>query len=123
VFENYDAIGRYRTALLNGEPIDASASMTEQIILTEERRSDDEDFTELVDDALDFTQRIGQTEQFAFCGSKQLTSYALGREVDESCVKEDLQNGLIEANMTIGDVIRNVVLDDLARRRDAAGGI
>jgi Protein of unknown function (DUF1592)/Protein of unknown function (DUF1588)/Protein of unknown function (DUF1595) len=123
VFENYDAVGRHRDALLNGEPVDASTAMNEQIILPEERRDDDEDFTERVADALDFTQKIGQTEQFAYCGSKQLTSYALGLEVDESCVKEDLQNGTINSDMTIGEVIRNVVLDDLTRRRVAAGGI
>jgi hypothetical protein len=123
VFENYDAVGRYRTALVSGDAVDASTTMTEQVILTEERRGDDEDFTEPVADALDFIQKIGQTEQFAFCGSKQLLSYALGREVDESCVKEDLEAGVIRADMTIGDVIRNVVLDDLARRRGAAGGL
>lgn len=123
VFENYDAVGRHRNTLLNGEAIDASTAMNEQIILPEDRRDDDEDFTERVADALDFTQKIGQTEQFAYCGSKQLTSYALGQEVDDSCVKEDLQNGTINADMTIGEVIRNVVLDDLTRRRVAAGGI
>ncbi|HTV26011.1 MAG TPA: DUF1592 domain-containing protein, partial [Polyangiaceae bacterium] len=123
VFENYDATGRYRTTLYSGEAVDASTTMTEQILLPEERRDDDEDFSEPVRDALDFIQNIAQTDQFAFCGSKQLMSYALGREVDESCVKEDVQAGLVRADMTIGDVIRNVVLDDLARRRDATGGL
>jgi hypothetical protein len=123
VFENYDAVGRYRTALLNGDGVDASTTMTEQVILPEERRSDDEDFTEAVSGAIDFVNQINQTEQFAFCGSRQLLSYSLGREVDESCVEEDLEAGRIRADMTISDVIRNVVLDDLARRRDASGGI
>lgn len=123
VFENYDAVGRYRTALSNGDAVDASTTMTEQVILPEANRADDEDFTEGVDGALDFVQQIAQTEQFAYCGSKQLLSYALGREVDESCVKEDLEAGVVRADMTISDVIRSVVLDDLARRRDASGGI
>jgi hypothetical protein len=123
VFENYDAVGRYRTALLNGDVVDASTTMTEQVILPEESRNDDEDFTEAVSGAIDFVNQINQTEQFAFCGSRQLLSYSLGREVDESCVEEDLEAGRIRADMTISDVIRNVVLDDLARRRDASGGI
>lgn len=123
VFENYDAVGRYRTSLSNGDGVDASTTMTEQVILPEESRDDDEDFTEAVSGAIDFVNQINQTEQFAFCGSRQLLSYSLGREVDESCVEEDLEAGRIRADMTISDVIRNVVLDDLARRRDASGGI
>lgn len=123
VFENYDAIGRHRTSLLSGAAVDASATMQEQVIMTPEQMDADPDFTESVNGALDFTSRVGQTEQFAYCGTKQLLSYALGREVDESCVEEDLQSGVIEQNMTIREVIRNVVLDDLTRRRDVAGGI
>jgi hypothetical protein len=123
VFENYDAVGRHRATLLNGEPVDASTSMTEQIILPEERRGDDEDFTESVAGALEFVELISRTDQFAFCGSRQLLSYTLGRDVDESCVREDLEAGLLRSDMTIGDVIHNVVLDDLARRREAAGGM
>ncbi len=123
VFENYDAIGRYRNTLLNGTPIDASASMTEEIVLPEARRADDEDFTESVANAIDFSELIGETDQFAYCGSKQLTSYALGLEVNEQCVKQDRESGLITPDMTIREVIRNVVLDDLARRRTASGGI
>jgi hypothetical protein len=123
VFENYDAIGRYRTTLLSGTPVDASASMQEQFVLAPEQYSEDEDFTQVVTGAIDFANRIGGTDQFAFCGSKQLLSYALGRDVDESCVKEDLEQGTIDRDMTISEVIKNVVLDDLTRRRDLEGGI
>jgi hypothetical protein len=122
VFENYDAIGRYRTELLTGQPVEAAATMQEQVVLAPEARENDEDFTELVTGAVDFAARMAQTEQFAFCGSRQLLSYALGRDVDESCVKEELQRGAIHREMTISEVIRNVVLNDLTRRRDPEGG-
>lgn len=123
VFENYDAIGRYRTMLLTGQAVDASATMQEQVVLAPEAYSADEDFTEVVTGAVDFATRMGATDQFAFCGSKQLLSYALGRDVDESCVKEDLEQGDIYREMTIAEIIRNVVLDDLTRRRALEGGI
>jgi hypothetical protein len=97
--------------------------MQEQIVLTPEQTAADADFTELVTGAVDFTTRIGQTDQFAFCGSKQLLSYALGRDVDESCVREDLEQGEIDRDMTISEIIRSVVLDELTRRRDVQGGI
>jgi hypothetical protein len=122
VFENYDAIGRYRTTLLTGQPVDATATMQEQFVLRPEAREDDEDFIEVVTSAVDFATRMGETDQFAFCGSKQLLSYALGREADESCVKEDLAQGAIDREMTISEIIRNVVLDDLTRRRGPEGG-
>jgi hypothetical protein len=122
VFENYDAIGGYRTTLPSGEAVDASATMQEQVVLPEDQFDSDPDYTEHVSSALQFTQLIAETEQFAFCGGKQLLSYALGHDVDESCVKEDLQRGAIRSDMTIQDVVRYVVLDDLTRRRETAGG-
>lgn len=122
VFENYDAIGRYRTELLTGQPVEADATMQEQFVLTPEARDADDDFTEVVSGAVDFATMMAETDQFAFCGSKQLLSYALGREVEESCVHEDLNRGAIYREMTISEVIRNVVLDDLTRRRDPEGG-
>jgi hypothetical protein len=123
VFENYDAIGRYRTMLLSGQAVDASATMQEQVVLSPDTFSADEDFTEVVRGAVDFAGRMGQTDQFAFCGNRQLLSYALGRDVDESCVKQDLEQGTIHRDMTISEIIHNVVLDDLTRRRDLEGGI
>jgi hypothetical protein len=117
VFENFDAIGRYRESFPNGELVDASATMQESSIFTEDRLALDEDFTELVTGAREFIDYIGETDQFAFCASRQLYSYALGRPVDESCVERDLDAGLIRREMTIGEVIKNVVLDELTRTR------
>ncbi len=67
-FENYDAIGRYRT-LENGKPIDAKT----EIIATETLNGP-------VRDAIDMVEKLAGAEEVQRCVATQWLRFALGRE-------------------------------------------
>jgi hypothetical protein len=111
--ESYDAIGRFRTTDKNGAPIDASSDMNEAVVLAEVAHSADPDDVQHVNGPLEFVSGVAQTDVFARCGQRQMLSYAVGREVDDSCVEHE---GL-SLNMTIKDIFRKIVLSDAMRQR------
>lgn len=111
--ESYDAIGRFRTTDKNGAPIDASSDMSEAVVLAEAAHSADADDVQHVNGPLEFVSGVAQTEVFALCGNRQLLSYAVGRDVDSSCVEPEG----VSLNMTIKDIFRKIVLSDAMRKR------
>jgi hypothetical protein len=111
--ESYDAIGRFRLTDKNGAPIDASSDMSEAVVLAEAARAADADDMHHVTGALEFVNGVAQTDVFALCGNQQMLTYAIGREVDQSC----LDGSGVSLTMTIQDILRKLVLSDAMRKR------
>jgi hypothetical protein len=113
--ETYDAIGRFRTTDKNGAPINASSEMSEAVVLAKAAHTADADDMHPVNGPLEFVNGVAQTDVFALCGNQQMLSYAIGREVDESCVDHEG----VSLNMSIKDIFRKIVLSDAMRKRAA----
>lgn len=98
-FENFDAIGRYRT-LDHGLPVDASGEFPQS------------DGTQLpVADAVEFAQAASSSEIVARCMLRKYYSYAMGykeRDVDAAAV-EALYESFRTSGFKLRDLILNVV--------------
>jgi ribose 1,5-bisphosphokinase PhnN len=87
--------------------------MSEAVVLAEAARAADADDMHHVTGALEFVNGVAQTDVFALCGNQQMLTYAIGREVDQSC----LDGSGVSLTMTIQDILRKLVLSDAMRKR------
>lgn len=96
-FEHYDAAGQHRTTD-HGEPVDASASLT----IDGESAS--------FDGALEFSQRIAESQAARHCFATQYLRYAYGRRENggDSCTLDYLADQLGEEGYAVKDMIMDL---------------
>jgi hypothetical protein len=107
-FESFDAIGRYRTTEVNGEPIDASGTLV---------GSDaDGSFA----GAAELMDRLGKSRQIHDCMAHQVFRYAEGRrpESEDACTMGTLTGA---ENRSIADLLVDIATSDAFRFRRVEG--
>jgi hypothetical protein len=109
-FENYDAIGRYRSSE-NDKPIDASA----KIINAEDAEGD-------VDGALELAEVLADSEIMKRCFTTQVTRYAMGRgeTPEDACAIEATSATSSGEAPTIRDILLAVTQRPTFLRRKVA---
>jgi hypothetical protein len=103
--ENYDAVGVWREED-NGQPIDASGELPDG---------------QTFDGAQELSLVLQEDPRYTKCVTKKLLAYALGRSVGRAdrCFVEDIQTRLESSNMSLRQLIVEIVLHDVFR---TAGG-
>jgi hypothetical protein len=106
-FENYDAIGRFRSSE-NGRPIDASGELV-----------DTRDIDGRFDGALDLAAKLAQSSEVRQCVTKQWFRFALGRlEADgDRCSLEAAGETFEATNLDVRELLVAVVMSDAFRHR------
>lgn len=101
LFENYDAIGKYRTEL-DGEPIDARVDFSKMASFDGE-----------YENAVSFVEALAERPEFVQCVTRHLLAYGTGegglRSTD--CEVQQVTASLSEQS-SLGDVVRAVVRSD-----------
>ena len=113
-FEHYDALGAWR-ARDNGQPVDASGSLTlpggETLTFT---------------DGVDFVQQLAASDRARDCYALHWTRYALGDRIDATIPElQSIQRGFRE-NDSVEDLLVSIVGSDLFRNGSTSltsGGI
>ena len=108
-FEHYDALGAWR-ARDNGQPVDASGSLTlpggETLAFA---------------DGVDFVRQLAASDRARDCYALHWTRYALGDRIDESAPElQTIQRGFRE-NDSVEDLLVSIAGSDLFRSGRAAG--
>jgi hypothetical protein len=105
-FENFDAIGAYRT-MENGLAIDASGEIIEGPA----------DLAGPFNGALELGQRLAQSRAAADCLSNQWFRFALGRmeAVDDACSLKAIRQGFDASGRNVRDLIVAIVKSDAFR--------
>lgn len=104
-FENYDAIGAYRTVDGNQE-VDATGELT----------SVSDDLAGPFTGAIELSERLGNSEDVAYCLANQWFRFALSRieSNDDACALESIYRGF-EQTGNIRDLLSAIVLSDAFR--------
>lgn len=98
LFENYDAIGKYRTEL-DGEPIDASVDFSKNA-----------SFDGTYEDAVTFTNSLSERQEFVACVSRHLLAYGTGSEgLSTTDCEIKAAASSLSTSSTLADVVRAVV--------------
>jgi hypothetical protein len=98
VFENYDALGRYRTEE-NGCAVDATGSFPTS------------DFGSEVNDAIELSEALANSSQVATCMSEHLFRYSLGRGTNRADACE-LQ--VLGEQLGSGDSLQDLIVEMVA---------
>lgn len=98
-FEHYDAIGRYRTELSNGAPVDSSAD----VVVAGE-----------VTDAVQMLSKMADDEKVTQCVAEQMMTYALGRRLGEldECELEEIHTQFTDADLSLVAPFEAIALSD-----------
>ncbi|MEM9067035.1 MAG: DUF1592 domain-containing protein [Myxococcota bacterium] len=106
--ENFDAVGSWREDD-NGEPIDSFGELP-----------DGQTFT----GAHELAEILVNDERFAACVGENLTTYALGRSLraQDYCIVDDIVSRTEESELTLRNLLVEIVADDVFRNVGAAGG-
>ena len=105
-FENYDAAGRYRTTDHDGEPVDASGEVTATV-----------DADGPVEDAIELSRRLAQSQELEQCVVRQWFRYAVGRSsAGDRCHVTQLRQQL-GADFQLRDLVMAIVTSDPFRFR------
>jgi hypothetical protein len=110
-FENYDALGRYRSTI-GGQPIDASWQLAYS-----------PEITGATKDALALAGRLAGSAQVAACVVYKMASYAAGSALttDDSCKLVALRRGLSQSGGNLATLFRDVAAWPALRvRQDGA---
>lgn len=115
-FENYDAVGRYKTRAADGSEIDNSGNVLNSDVEGEFRGP------------VELAQRLAQSRDVRFCFAKQWFRYALGRDpqVDEKTPRDDcslgaVANALAEGKGDVRQALLILVTSDAFRYRQGEG--
>lgn len=113
LFENYDPIGKFRTAYGNGETIDPSgfyASLSE---------SDLDQEGDLAD-SLAFSVLLSQSDVAAECLAKNMMQYALDRSVEDDPQSfEGVMSTFMQSNYRLKDLVMAIVQSDAFTQQGA----
>lgn len=103
LFENYDPVGKYRTAYGNGEAIDPSgyyASLSESDL---DQQGD-------LADSLAFSVLLSQSDVAAECLAKNIMQYALDRSVEDDPQSfEGVMSIFVQSNYQLKDLVMAIV--------------
>ena len=112
-FENYDAIGAYRTTE-NGAPIDASGEIVNAAA----------DTAGTFDGVVDLGQKLAASRQVSDCVADQWFRFALGRmeSNDDACAMAAIQAGFASSGGNIRQLLKQIVLSDAFTHVRAVGG-
>jgi len=113
-FENYDAIGRWRTDE-NGLPVDASGSLD---------GLDDTEQSGPYDGVVEMSERLLASTDFRECMAHQWTTFALGREPSEAdeCAMEEIRRTLSTDGGDLREMLIAIAVSDAFRFRVVDGG-
>jgi hypothetical protein len=109
LFENYDALGRFRAQYSSGATIDASASVMASPQLTGR-----------VNNIVDLADRLTGAPDFHGCAVQKVLGYALGRHDEGSprhCEVVAAQDRLMKSGGTVVELFRSVALSTALRTR------
>jgi hypothetical protein len=111
LFENYDAIGRYRTEA-DGEPVDASWDVERPQSLAGPTAN-----------AIALVDRLARNPEVAACTTEQLLAYAVGTPLeDAACMTDDiLLEGEDPSALTPVEIVRRIALSAALRVRVEGG--
>ena len=111
-FENYDAVGRYRTEE-DGKPIDASGSIARS------------DVSGAFDGAVEMSKKLAQSHEVERCYAKQWFRYAYGRgeSAEDTCTLAALGDQLADTGGDIKELIVALTQTDAFLFRKAGGAL
>ena len=112
VFESYDAVGRFRTAVA-GSPVDTSA---EGIF--------PDSLSGHLANAADMLGRLAKSPEASLCAAKQALSYSLAKGValpSELCVAEDVESRFVGSASRLPELFRAVAMSPGFRARIEGG--
>ncbi len=106
-FENYDAVGAYRTTD-NGFPVDASAAY---------EFPDGREIT--YNNAVELSQRLAKSPEVHACYTQQLLEFMLGRDLDaaDQLVVRKLASQSLREKLSIKELVLSVVVSNVFRAR------
>lgn len=109
--ENFDIIGRFRTADDQGRPIDASVTLPPNA------------GGAAVPNAVEMAKALAQSEAFSVCMTKNLITFALaeGGGDTESCATRAVAERFAESDRTFGELVAIIASSNVFQLR-AAGG-
>ncbi len=112
-FENYDAVGAFRT-MEGNLPVDASG----EVVATA-------DIDGPFDGAVELAGMLASSSNVHQCVSNQWLNYALGRVVgdEDSCSSESVYAAFEESDLDVPSLILSVVTSDAFRYRRLEGGM
>ena len=112
-FENYDAVGRYRTIDENGAPVDASGEV-----------KDAGDVTGAFNGALELADRVSKSDSVAKCMTLQWFRFALGRRetAADACSNEAVARRFLESGKNLKEIIVALAMSDAFRYRKVGVG-
>lgn len=106
-FENYDAIGRYRTEE-NGVPVDASGEIVNTV-----------DINGKLVGAVELTHRLVRSSELSACVSKNFYRFALGllETAEDACTLETLNAEFLRSGTSLNQLARTLAETDSFSRR------
>jgi hypothetical protein len=112
-FENYDAVGRYRTVDEYGAPIDASGDV-----------KDGGDATGAFNGAVELADRVTKSDSVATCMTIQWFRFALGRRetTADACSNEAVAKRFLESGKNLKEMIVALAMSDAFRYRKVGVG-
>jgi hypothetical protein len=111
-FENFDAVGRWRTAEADGKPIDAHVMLTSAGALDGP-----------VNGAVDLARRMATADQVRDCVTRQWMRFALGREdaADDDRARQALAASFRDGGGKVRDLLAGLTRSDAFRYQLVAG--
>jgi len=112
-FENYDAVGRYRTIDEHGAPIDASGDV-----------KNGGDATGAFNGAVELADRVMKSDTVATCMTLQWFRFALGRRetAADACSNEAVAKRFLESGKNLKEMIVALAVSDALRYRKVGVG-
>jgi hypothetical protein len=112
-FENYDAVGRYRTIDENAAPIDASGEV-----------KDGGDVTGAFNGAVELADRVMKSDTVAKCMTLQWFRFALGRRetAADACSNEAVAKRFLESGKNLKEMVIALAVSDAFRYRKVGMG-
>jgi Protein of unknown function (DUF1592)/Protein of unknown function (DUF1588)/Protein of unknown function (DUF1595)/Protein of unknown function (DUF1585) len=112
VFENYDAVGRFRSTIA-GAPVDSSA---EGIV--------PDTLVGHLANAGDMVTRLAKSPEVSLCAAKQVMAYSLAKGValaSEECVAQDVEKRFVASGSQLSELFRAVASSPGFRTRSEGG--
>ena len=106
-FEHFDAVGQFRQNYPNGSPVDASAMLPDDTVLTDHQ------------DTIDY---VKNDPGFPACVTNKLLIYALGSDPQrfDACATKEVERSFRESGHTLRGLVRAIVLGPMFRTRRSA---
>jgi hypothetical protein len=110
-FENYDAVGAYRT-VENGKPIDASG----RVVSTR-----DDSLTTTFNGVIELSRKLADSRQVHDCVSAEWMRFAMGRGLaaGDACSLAQVQDKFMTSQGRFDDLLVAIIMSDTFRTRPA----